>query len=273
MVKNSLLFYSLALFFGTPVLSSSLAFFPQFNPRFFYSAASLSANPALQKNFDYPLKFDSSHQVSPPTKNYLENDAEWYLNNFQTFFFSSRSMMPTLHRGDKVLVHKTAYNASLPQRGDLVVFNPTPALRRQKFQDPFIKRLIGLPGETIEIKPNDGVYINRERLQEDYILEPPDYSYGPVTILENSYFVLGDNRNNSYDSHYWGFVPREFIQGKLIGIFCPLERQNVLSSEPLSPEVSVVFEWFTQFIQTSPELCSLTEEAQLFVLPRDLARW
>lgn len=79
---------------------------------------------------------------------------------------------------------------------------PTPALVRQNFKDPFMFRVLGLPGETVEFKRNDGVYINGERLEENYILKLPPYSYEPVNVTENFYLVWGDERNNSYDSHY-----------------------------------------------------------------------
>lgn len=76
------------------------------------------------------------------------------------------------------------------------------------------------------------VYFNWKPLSEKYIEEQPQYTYGPVTVPENSYLVLGDNRNNSYDSHYWGFVPREKIIGRAVVRFWPLQRAGEVDSAP-----------------------------------------
>lgn len=122
----------------------------------------------------------------------------------ETRYIPSESMMPTLQVNDRLIVDKLQYQDNLPQRKDIVIFNPTPALEQEGFQSAFIQRIIGLPEETVEVKSGK-VYINSQPLEEDYILEPPQYEYGPTQVPPNSYFVLGDNRNNSYDSQYWGF--------------------------------------------------------------------
>ncbi len=151
---------------------------------------------------------------------------------FKAFIFDSRvvpstSMLPTIEIGDRIIVSKLSYLGSKePQRGDIVVFTPPEELN-EKYD--LVKRVIGLPGDTLEVK--DGlVYINGVALEEDYILEAPDYSYGPVTIPQGQYFMLGDNRNNSKDSHMWNypFIDREAIIGKAIFCYWPISRIGVL---------------------------------------------
>ncbi|MBD2073668.1 signal peptidase I [Phormidium sp. FACHB-592] len=114
------------------------------------------------------------------------------------------------------------YYALLP-----IIFQPTKRLEEQNFKDAFTKRIIGLPGERLEVKQNK-VYVNSKPLQEPYISEPPDYKWGPQVVPPKQYFVLGDNRNNSYDSYYWGFVPRELIIGQAIWRYYPFDRTGSL---------------------------------------------
>lgn len=142
-------------------------------------------------------------------------------------YMAAASMLPTLQINDRLIIDKWSYRSQEPQRGDIVVFSPTETLKAQNFRDAFIKRIIGLPGDKIEVKEGK-VYINNKPLQETYIQEPPNYQFGPVTVPPNSYLVLGDNRNDSYDSHYWGFVPRSNIIGKAYKRFWPPDRSGVL---------------------------------------------
>ena len=153
----------------------------------------------------------------------------------ETVYIPSDSMYPNLQISDRVLLDKTAYNSRLPQRSDIIAFQPTPTLREQNFTDRFLFRIIGLPGETVEIK-NGFVYINGQPLREDYIAEAPEYQYGPVVVPDNHYLVLGDQRNNSYDSHYWGFVNRELIIGQIIAVIYPVYRQQTLNDFNLLDE-------------------------------------
>ncbi|MEW6496860.1 MAG: signal peptidase I [Cyanobacteriota bacterium] len=149
-------------------------------------------------------------------------------------YIPSGSMLPTLQINDRLIVDKLTYEFRDPKRGDIVVFSPTEALKAQNFKDAFIKRVVGLPGETVEVR--DGrVYVNNQPLQERYIEERPNYQFGPVTVSPNQYLVLGDNRNNSYDSHYWGFVPRTNIIGRAVVRFWPLNRLGEIDSQPSDP--------------------------------------
>ena len=160
-------------------------------------------------------------------------DINEFARSFEGRSIPSRAMQPAIPGGSRVLFEKHTYETEDPQRQDIVIFRPTDTLKEQNFQADFVKRVIGLPGETVEIKDNR-VYINGEALEESYIKDPLAYTFPATKIPEASYFVLGDNRNNSYDSHYWGFVPRANIFGKAIGIFCPVEQQTAF--DKLSPK-------------------------------------
>jgi signal peptidase I len=146
----------------------------------------------------------------------------------KSFIIDSRvipttSMVPTIEVGDRVIMWRLAYTFNNePQRGDIIVFTPPAELNETS---DLIKRVIGLPGETVEVK--DGyVYINGEALEEDYLKEQPTYTYGPVTVPEDSYFIMGDNRNVSVDSHMWlnPFLSEDEIKGKVIFRYWPLSR-------------------------------------------------
>lgn len=146
----------------------------------------------------------------------------------KTFLVDSRvvpsaSMYPTIEVGDRVLVNKLSYVWDRePQRGDIVIFK---APEEMQSNSDLLKRVIGLPGETIYI--HDGtVYIDDIPLEEDYLNERPNYEYGPVTVPEDCYFMLGDNRNNSVDAHRWqeAFTPEEDIKGKVFFRYWPLYR-------------------------------------------------
>ncbi|HEY9833817.1 MAG TPA: signal peptidase I [Stenomitos sp.] len=142
-------------------------------------------------------------------------------------YIPAGSMLPTLQINDRLIIDKWSYRFQSPQRGDIVVFSPTDRLKQENVKEALIKRVIGLPGEKVEVKEGK-VYINDRPLDENYITDPPKYQFGPVRVAPNSYFVLGDNRNNSYDSHYWGFVPRENIIGKASKRFWPLTSSGAI---------------------------------------------
>ena len=139
----------------------------------------------------------------------------------RSFIIPSSSMVPTLKPGDVIIVEKLSYRFSPIKRGDIVVFHP-PIPNETRF---FVKRVIGLPGDTVEV--HDGyVYINGYKLDEPYIASKPQYEYGPVEVPDGMYFLLGDNRNNSYDSHAWDypFVSRKLIEGRVFLRVFPLTR-------------------------------------------------
>lgn len=124
------------------------------------------------------------------------------------------SMNPTLQDGEYILVSKLSYKTGAPSRGDIIVFS-FPIDQGQHL----IKRVIGLPGETISIRNNE-VLVNGVKLEEPYIAQPPVYS-GEWTVGEGQLFVLGDNRNDSKDSHQWGLLPSENVIGKALLIYWP----------------------------------------------------
>jgi signal peptidase I len=141
----------------------------------------------------------------------------------QSYTVVMSSMEPNFQQGECIMVNKVCYHSSGPQRGQVIIFNPP-----FDSEYPFIKRVIGLPGETVEIKDGN-VFINGTALEEDeYIMAPPSYTMSAKEIPENEYFVLGDNRNNSNDSHTGWTVPRDNIIGKAWFIYWPPSSWGVI---------------------------------------------
>ncbi len=132
------------------------------------------------------------------------------------------SMEPTLQPGEFILVNKLAYRLGEFRYGDIVVFHypPNPA-------EDYIKRVIGLPGDEITVEKGQ-VFVNGYGLSEPYISSPPDYG-GEWKVPDDAIFVLGDNRNQSSDSHSWGFVPRDYVVGKALVIYWPVDKLKVLN--------------------------------------------
>ncbi len=118
------------------------------------------------------------------------------------------SMLPTIQDGDYIIVNKAAYLFSPPQRGDIIALESP-----QKNEPDLIKRIIALPGDTIEISGGI-VFVNHTPLVEPYVFEKPQYALPPQKIPPDNYFLLGDNRNNSTDSHTGWTLPRQKIIGK-----------------------------------------------------------
>jgi signal peptidase I len=140
----------------------------------------------------------------------------------QSYTVVMSSMEPNFQQGECIMVNKVCYRSSAPQRGQVIIFDPP-----FDSPHPYIKRLIGLPGDIVEIK--DGkVSINGTPLEEEYIMAPPNYMMPATEVPENEYFVLGDNRNNSNDSHTGWTVPRDNIIGKAWFIYWPPSRWGVV---------------------------------------------
>jgi signal peptidase I len=151
-------------------------------------------------------------------------------------YIPSESMLPTLEVGDRLIVEKVSYHFETPQRGDIVVFNPPKIEGLLNENNAFIKRVIGLPGDRLAVRGGH-VIRNGLPLTEPYIKENPDYDMPDpanphayfhdgreVTVPPGHVFVMGDNRNNSMDSHVWGFLPIDHIIGRAVVRFWPPTR-------------------------------------------------
>ena len=158
----------------------------------------------------------------------------------QNFVVDGGSMNPNLSDGQLLIVNKLVYRSfdlswlpgvdnedwrpfGDPQVGDVVVFRFP-----QNPERDFIKRVIALPGQTVEVI-NDELLIDGARVDEPYVDEPPGYRFGPETVLEGQLFVLGDNRNNSYDSHSWGMLDRDLIIGRADLSYWPISEAGTIT--------------------------------------------
>ncbi len=160
----------------------------------------------------------------------------------QAFKIPTGSMRPTLMEGDVILVNKFIYGAKIPisdklrlpalrqpKRGDIIVF-----IYPENPKKDFIKRLVAVGGETVEIK-NGTIYVDDKPLQDPLFGQRYYYNRGDfgeegkkITVPNNSFFVLGDNSQSSQDSRYWGFVPYDAVLGKAIVIYWPPQRIRLL---------------------------------------------
>lgn len=148
----------------------------------------------------------------------------------QAFKIPTGSMRPTLIENDRILVNKFIYRFREPKRGDVIVF-----LSPEDKKKDFIKRLIGLPGESVEIS-NGTILINGSAVDKDSVIKERYYynrgDFGSVDqsvhVPENAYYVLGDNSISSRDSRYWGFLPKKYVIGKAFLIYWPLTRIRLI---------------------------------------------
>ena len=159
----------------------------------------------------------------------------------------SSSMEPTLQIKDNLIVEKVSRYFTKPHRGDILVFFPpqeklnpslwgkfTRAIGFFSTDEAYIKRVVGLPGDEVRVVPNVGVYINDKLIKEPYIKEvfsgycSPDMYCGPLRVPQHKYYMMGDNRNDSTDSKYWGFMPDDRIVGRACFRFWPITRIGVL---------------------------------------------
>ncbi len=155
------------------------------------------------------------------------------------------SMRPTLQDGEFVLINRLAYQLGTFQRGDIIVFRPPMYPEADFFRrllglpnisddyEDYIKRIVALPGDTVKIG-NGIVQINGTSIGEPYIAAAPTYS-GEWTVPAGNLFVLGDNRNNSADSHAWGFLPEKNVLGKAMVVYWPFSEVKVLKSNQALP--------------------------------------
>ncbi len=143
----------------------------------------------------------------------------------ELYLVDGPSMRPTLQSAERLVVNKFIYRFRAPERGEILVFR----YPRDPSRD-FIKRVIAVPGDTIEIK--DGrVFVNQQLMNEPYILSKTRGDYPLATVPEGHIFVMGDNRNNSEDSRFAdvGFVPFELVKGKAVLVFWPFSQFKSLS--------------------------------------------
>ncbi|MDD2401644.1 MAG: signal peptidase I [Clostridia bacterium] len=145
----------------------------------------------------------------------------------RTFILDNRivptpSMVPTIQPGDRLFVEKITHRFKELERGEVIVFVSP---EQSNMKEDFIKRLIGLPGDIIEIKDST-LFVNGEPLDEPYLAEPMQYSLTERKVPEGKFFALGDNRNRSYDSHEWGFAEITSIKGKALYTYWPISRRK-----------------------------------------------
>ncbi len=140
----------------------------------------------------------------------------------ENFKVEGSSMEPNLYTGQYLIVNKVQYSLNPPERGDIVVFKAPKTPEKN-----FVKRIIGLPDEKVEVRQGQ-MYVNDKLLYEPYIDARFGYSWGPAVVGDDEFFVLGDNRNNSSDSHSWGMLPKANVIGKAWICYWPPQQWGFL---------------------------------------------
>ena len=155
-------------------------------------------------------------------------------------FIPSLSMYPVFDVGDRLIAEKMTYRFERdPQAGDVIIFNPpkTPKTRTV-YKEVFIKRVVAVAGDVVQVKRGE-LYVNGVSRGKELKLEPIRYNYGPFTVPEDNLFVMGDNRNNSFDSHAWGPLPKERVIGRAAFKYWPPNKIGGLPEYPLTaPDVN-----------------------------------
>lgn len=146
----------------------------------------------------------------------------------RTFVLDTRivpttSMVPTIQPGDRLFVEKITLRFQGLERGEVIVFKPP---TQSALTDDLIKRLIALPGDTVETKGGK-LYVNGVPQDEPYLAEPIQYTRPIVTVKPGEIYVMGDNRNRSYDSHEWGCAAIDDVKGKALLTYWPLNRMRL----------------------------------------------
>lgn len=185
-----------------------------------------------------PLNFSEAPRKRSPVRSFLQEAVEslflalliYFVINAVTgrFYVRGSSMEPSLHNGQYLIVSKVSYLFNEPQRGDIVVF-----LSPSGTGEDYIKRIIGLPGERVEVR-DGAVWINGYRLDEPYLRDGAPYT-GSWVLGPDEYFVLGDNRANSNDSHNWGPLPKKNIIGKAWLCYWPPQYWGMVSHHSFPP--------------------------------------
>ena len=172
--------------------------------------------------------------------------ASLFANVAKPYQVPSSSMMPTIMPNDRILVNRLIYGSSLPGRGDIIAF-------RRVNEDTYIKRVVGIPGDVVEVR-NGQLFVNGE----DFNVTGADvasYSFPLETVPDGMLYVLGDNRNESADSHVWGPIPYDEVIGRAEYVYWPIGHWTLLSSnfvfsDLLFPIAILFFFLLTPFISS-----------------------